>query len=930
MAGASGAIADNVYNNLDTTIDAQAEVMALNVGSTGTTALAIQQTDDDGAKNCNITSSNSLTVTVQSSDTTVAEVSPSTLTFDNCGKKLSLSVRALAAGTTTIRLTNPVVTSPTGSFNLAPATFTVNVSAPAPANEAPTVTLYGPEMGASYEYNQDPTATCNVTDKEDGNRSFPATITAGTDVVEGIGTFTASCSYEDKGGLTAASSVTYTVTKIRTSIALTCPTEPVTYTGSAWTPCTAVLSGRDLATGAVATISYSNNVNAGPATATASYAGDAHHAESNASGGFTISKASPTVNVTCPSQEAWTGSPIEPCSATVDGAGAGASATLAYSNNTGVGTASVTATYAGDTNHNAASSVATFEIVKASSVVSVSCPASVTYDGFAQTPCTAQVTGAGGLSQSLDVTYTDNTNAGTATASTNWAGDPTHDGSSDSKSFTINKASSSVKVTCTEGSTFTGKAHTPCSAVAQGVGIKDVPVTVTYENNTDAGTATASAVWGGDANHYGSTGTSTFQIAKAPSKVEISCESNLIYTGDPQVPCTAVATGVGMNPVALEVSHANVTDAGTWMALAAWKGDDNHFGDSAEVEYTIAKAPSTIDITCDSGSVYTGSAIKPCSATVTGVGGLNEGLEVSYTDNVNAGTATAKASWAGDNNHLEAERSTTFEIAKARSMIDIACDSGSVYTGSEIKPCSATVTGAGDLNKGLEVSYTDNVNAGTATATASFAGDNNHKAATKSTTFDIAKASSTVAISCPDSVWFTGSEITPCSATVTGAALNQAVPVSYSANKLAGTATAWASYDGDDNHTAATPVSKTFTIKGFTLNGFYKPVDMGMLNTVKAGSTVPLKFEVFLNGVERTDTTAVKGFSAKSISCTTAAVLSEAPIEVTSTGGTSLRYDTTGGQFIQNWQTPRSAGSCYRVTMTTIDGTDISADFKLK
>ena len=53
-------------------------------------------------------------------------------------------------------------------------------------------------------------------------------------------------------------------------------------------------------------------------------------------------------------------------------------------------------------------------------------------------------------------------------------------------------------------------------------------------------------------------------------------------------------------------------------------------------------------------------------------------------------------------------------------------------------------------------------------------------------------------------------------------------------------------------------------------------------------------------------------------------------IELVATGGTSLRYDTTGGQFIQNWQTPKKAGSCYSVIMTTDDGSPISANFQLK
>jgi hypothetical protein len=51
---------------------------------------------------------------------------------------------------------------------------------------------------------------------------------------------------------------------------------------------------------------------------------------------------------------------------------------------------------------------------------------------------------------------------------------------------------------------------------------------------------------------------------------------------------------------------------------------------------------------------------------------------------------------------------------------------------------------------------------------------------------------------------------------------------------------------------------------------------------------------------------------------------------VTATGGTSLRYDATEGQFVFNWQTPKKPGLCYKATMTTKDGSSLSAYFKLK
>jgi hypothetical protein len=127
-------------------------------------------------------------------------------------------------------------------------------------------------------------------------------------------------------------------------------------------------------------------------------------------------------------------------------------------------------------------------------------------------------------------------------------------------------------------------------------------------------------------------------------------------------------------------------------------------------------------------------------------------------------------------------------------------------------------------------------------------------------------------------------------------------------------------------------VTHNYTVLAWTLKGFYQPVDMGanVVNTVKGGSTVPLKFEVFAGPNELTDPAIVQSFTQKLVACGNFSGDSLDEIEVTSTGGTSLRYDTTGGQFIQNWKTPTGAAKCYVVTMTTDDGSSISAQFKTK
>lgn len=134
-------------------------------------------------------------------------------------------------------------------------------------------------------------------------------------------------------------------------------------------------------------------------------------------------------------------------------------------------------------------------------------------------------------------------------------------------------------------------------------------------------------------------------------------------------------------------------------------------------------------------------------------------------------------------------------------------------------------------------------------------------------------------------------------------------------------------YDNAGNFSS---ISRTYTVLAWKLSGFYQPVDMnGVWNTVKSGSTVPFKFEVFAGSLELTDTSVVFSFVAAPVACPITNVTADA-IEFTTTGGTSLRYDWTAGQFINNWQTPKKPGACYVVTMTTQDGSNLSANFKLK
>lgn len=93
------------------------------------------------------------------------------------------------------------------------------------------------------------------------------------------------------------------------------------------------------------------------------------------------------------------------------------------------------------------------------------------------------------------------------------------------------------------------------------------------------------------------------------------------------------------------------------------------------------------------------------------------------------------------------------------------------------------------------------------------------------------------------------------------------------------------------------------------------------LNTVKAGATVPMKFEVFKAETEVTDPSLVT-LASRQVSCDA--------IETTTSGSTGLRYDETASQFVYNWKAPKATGSCYAVTATTADGSSTEAFFKLR
>src|SRR5262249_26874654 len=156
----------------------------------------------------------------------------------------------------------------------------------------------------------------------------------------------------------------------------------------------------------------------------------------------------------------------------------------------------------------------------------------------------------------------------------------------DSKTFTIGQASSSTVVTCTTGPfTYSGSPQTPCSTSVTGAGGLNLSPAPGYANNTNAGTATASYTYGGEANHTGSNGPQTFPIGQATSTTAVTCPASMTYTGSPLTPCSAGVTGAGGLSQSLTVSYVNNT-VGTATASASYAGDLNHTSSGDSKNFT--------------------------------------------------------------------------------------------------------------------------------------------------------------------------------------------------------------------------------------------------------------------------------------------------------------------------------------------------------
>ncbi|SIS75662.1 MBG domain-containing protein, partial [Belliella pelovolcani] len=138
-----------------------------------------------------------------------------------------------------------------------------------------------------------------------------------------------------------------------------------------------------------------------------------------------------------------------------------------------------------------------------------------------------------------------------------------------------------------------------------------------------------------------------------------------------------------------------------------------------------------------------------------------------YSNNINAGTATASYDYEGDDNYLPSSDSEDFEIGKASTTTVVTINGGPfTYTGSAIEPATVSVTGPDGLNLTPDAIYSNNINAGTATASYDYEGDDNYLPSSDSEDFEIGKAPLTITADSFEK--FTGQENPTFSVTYSG------------------------------------------------------------------------------------------------------------------------------------------------------------------
>ena len=297
---------------------------------------------------------------------------------------------------------------------------------------------------------------------------------------------------------------------------------------------------------------------------------------------------------------------------------------------------------------------------------------------------------------------------------------------------------------------------------------KDVPGTWSWRagqaitNATDTGSKTIVFTPADLVNYHPVEGEVYVIISRvAPDYTAPAAIDGLTYSGSAQALVRAGSTAHGklLYSLSKDGTYSETiptgTDAGEYTVWYKVEGDSNH-KDSQPGSITATIAPKTVTatVTVSGGSLtYTGDPLKPNVIVKDGDTVISpEEYDVSYRDNVNAGTATVTVRNKAGGNYT-VSGSATFEIGKAASEVRTApgANAGLVYNGGEQTLITAGTALGGKLKYRLGETgeFTEALpkatDAGTYTVYCMVEGDGNHRdSEVQSLTVTIDKAKVTV------------------------------------------------------------------------------------------------------------------------------------------------------------------------------------------
>ena len=305
---------------------------------------------------------------------------------------------------------------------------------------------------------------------------------------------------------------------------------------------------------------------------------------------------------------------------------------------------------------------------------------------------------------------------------------------------------------------YIGSALMPDVVVKAGskVLVKDVDYTVLYSNNTNVGIASVKVT--GKGTYEGSYTTNFKIVSCAIGQAACSRIADQTYTGNAIQPSFTVTYNnkTLVKGTDYTVSFKNNVNIGTATVIITGKGN---FEGNKEITFKITE-PSDISVDEIADQTYTGSALKPEVVVKAGTKVLKKSVDyyVSYRDNTNVGTATAKITGRGN---YKGSYTTTFKIVPcAISQVTIREIADKTYSGKKIEPYIKLTYKNKSLKRGTDytVSYDNNIDVGTATATITGIGN---FMGTTAVSFKIVKGTSKIKISAISNQTFTGTEITP-------------------------------------------------------------------------------------------------------------------------------------------------------------------------